>query len=90
MSHPMTDGDHSAYADSIKRLTSAMREMLGTGPAAGIVPHNEASLAERKSSARWTPSVPPRLPLVGRLTASVSRRDAARRKTVAGRRSPPG
>ena len=87
MQHPITDRDQSAYADSIKRLTIEMREMLGMGPAADIVPHNEASPAERKSSARWTPSVPPRLPLVGRLTASVSRRDAARHKTVAGRRS---
>jgi hypothetical protein len=89
MSHPMTDGDKSAYADSIKRLTLAMREMLGMGPAADI-PHIGADPAERKPIPRWTPSVPPRLPLVGRLTASVSRRDAARHKTVAGRRPPPG
>jgi hypothetical protein len=79
----------SAYADSIKRLTIAMREMLGMGPAADI-PHIGAPPAERKSTARWTPSVPPRLPLIGRLTASVSRRDAARHKTVAGRRRLPG
>jgi hypothetical protein len=32
MSHPMTDDDQSACVDSIKRLTSAMREMLGMGP----------------------------------------------------------
>jgi hypothetical protein len=30
----MTDRDQSAYADSIKRLTIAMREMLGMAPAA--------------------------------------------------------
>jgi len=90
MSHPMTDGDQSAYADSIKRLTIAMREMVGMGPAADIFPEDEESPAERKSTPRWTPSVLPRLSLVGRLTASVSRRDAARHKTVAGRRSPPG
>jgi hypothetical protein len=84
MPHPMTDGDQSAYADSIKRLTIAMREMLGMGPTADI-PHIGAPPAERKSTARWTPSVPPRLPLVGRLMASVSRRDAARQ-----RRPPPG
>jgi hypothetical protein len=34
MQHPMTDRDQSVYADSIKRLTIAMREMLGMGPAA--------------------------------------------------------
>jgi hypothetical protein len=38
----MTDGDQSAYAASIKRLTIEMREMLGMGPAADIVPDNEA------------------------------------------------
>ena len=90
MPHPMTDGDQSAYADSIKRLTIAMREMLGMAPAADIVPENEESPAERKSTARWTPSVPPRLPLVRHLAASVSRRDAARHKIVAGRRPPSG
>jgi hypothetical protein len=31
MPHPMTGRDQSAYADSIKRLTIAMREMLGMG-----------------------------------------------------------
>jgi hypothetical protein len=89
MPHPMTDGDQSAYADSIKRLTIAMREMLGMGPVADI-PHIGAPSEEQKSTARWTPSVPPRLPLVRHLAASVSRRDAARHKIVAGRRPPSG
>ena len=73
MQHPITDRDQSACADSIKRLTLAMREMLGMGPAADIVRDNEAPSA--KSSALWPPSVPARLPLARRLTASVSRRD---------------
>jgi hypothetical protein len=51
MQHPITDRDQSAYADSIKRLTIEMREMLGMGPAADIAPEN-ASPAERKSTAR--------------------------------------
>jgi hypothetical protein len=46
MQHPMTDPDQSAYAASIRRLTIAMREMLGMGPAADIVFKNEASPAE--------------------------------------------
>jgi hypothetical protein len=33
MQYPMTDREQSAYADSISRLTIAMREMLGMGPA---------------------------------------------------------
>jgi hypothetical protein len=46
MQHPMTDRDQSAYVDSIERLTVAMREMMGMGPAADIVSKNEAPTAE--------------------------------------------
>jgi hypothetical protein len=46
MQHPMTDHDQSAYADSIRRLTIAMRGMLGMGPAADIVSKNEAPPVE--------------------------------------------
>jgi hypothetical protein len=92
MHPPVTDRNQSAYADSIKRLTNAMREMLGMGPAVDIVSDNEAPPAERKgrgeSSSRWTLPVPPRLPLVRRLAANVSRLDAARHAAVAGRRRP--
>jgi hypothetical protein len=90
MQHPMTSRDQSAYADAIKRHTIEMRELLGMGPAADIVPQDEAPPAQRRATARWAPSVPPRLPLVRRLAASVSRRDAARLGTVVGRRPPPG
>ena len=92
MRHPVTDRNQSAYADSIKRLTIEMREMLGMGPAADIAPDNEAPPAKRtrlgEAIARWLPPVPPRLPFVRRLAASVSRLDAARHTTVAGRRPP--
>ena len=50
MPHPMTDRDQSAYADSIKRLTIAMREMLGMGPTANIVHENDAPAAEGKEA----------------------------------------
>jgi hypothetical protein len=60
MQHPMTDRDQSAYADAIKRLTIAMREMLGMGPSADVVSRNEAPPAEgmrsSESTARWTAS----------------------------------
>ena len=89
MQHPITDRDQSAFADSINRLTIEMREMLGMGPAADI-PHVGADPAKQKSTPRWTPSDPPRLPLVGRLTASVARRDAARLKNRRWSRPPLG
>ena len=50
MPHPMTDRDQSAYADSIRRLTIAMREMLGMGPAAEN--ENDAPPEEGKSPSR--------------------------------------
>jgi hypothetical protein len=60
MQHLTTDRDQSAYADSIKRLTIAMREMLGMGPAADIVSRNEAppveGMSSSESTAHWTAS----------------------------------
>jgi hypothetical protein len=50
MPNPMTDRDQSAYADSIRRLAIAMREMLGMRPAADN--ENDALPEEGKSPGR--------------------------------------
>ena len=54
----MTDRDQSEYADSIRRLTLAMQEMLGLGPAAEILSKNEVPSAKGmrpgETVARWT------------------------------------
>ena len=55
MQHPITDRNQSAYADSIKRLTIEMREMLGMGPAADIAPENHLRRSASLPLARRPP-----------------------------------
>ena len=50
---PITDRDQSEYPDSIKRLTIAMQEIMGMGPAAdnkNVVPPHEAKSTGRLES----------------------------------------
>ena len=94
MQQQVPEPDESAYTDSIKRLTIAMREMLGMGPAADIVAGKNENPVEGKrpsvAPVRSTIIVPPRLPPGRRIAANVHRLSEERHgtsdRTVMGRR----